>query len=242
MHGLASALRQRVLDRGAEIRYGARVVRVETSASGSGAVSGVLLENGEGLAADVVVAGVDRAVLARLVGENVPKSTYSPSVTTLCLAVEDPPEMPHETVLLAEHGPAIRIHVAAEQPTAWTVHAPGNHDAEAVLAAIAARGFDVHGAGRSTVRVLHTITAADREAATGVPGGAAYGPAANGLRSALLRSPVAQPTPGLFHVGASARPGSGLSFAALSGWQAAELVKARLKASGTARAGDADQN
>jgi phytoene dehydrogenase-like protein len=223
MHTLAEALRRRVLDRGAEIRHGARVAQVEISASG--AVSSVLLEGGERLAADVVIAAVDRAVLARLVGGPVPKGPYSPSVTTLCLVCEDPPDMPHETVLLDGRGPAVRIHVAAEQPTAWTVHAPGEREPETVLADLAARGFDV----RDKVRVQHTITAADREAATGVPGGAAYGPAANSLRAALLRSPIAQPTPGLFHVGASARPGAGLSFAALSGWQAAELIKGQSK-------------
>jgi len=238
LHGLASALRQRVIDRGAGIRYGARVVRIETSASSStpGTVSGVLLEDGERVAADVVVAGVDQAVLAEMTGggggSRGSKGTYSysPSVTTLCLVIEDPPEMPHETVLLDEHGPAIRIHVAEEQPTAWTVHVPAHlgTEAEAVLGAIAARGIGIgaHGAGSGRVRVLRTITAADREAATGVPGGAAYGPAADSLRGVLLRSAIAQPTPGLFHVGASARPGSGLSFAALSGWQAAELIKA----------------
>ena len=94
------------------------------------------------------------------------------------------------------------------------------------------------GAGR--VRVLHVITTADREVATGVPGGASYGPAANDLRSALLRSPVAQAMPGLFHVGASARPSSGLSFAALSGWQAAELVKAQLEPGGVAEVADVE--
>jgi phytoene dehydrogenase-like protein len=230
MHSLAEALHQRVLDRGAEVRYNTRVAQVETSASG--AASGVLLEDGERLAADLVVAAVDQAVLARTVGGKTPKGAYSSSVTTLCVEVEDPPELPHETVLLDERGPALRIHVAAEQASAWTVHASGDQDPEAVLATLAARGFEV----RDRVHVQHTITVADRQAATGVPGGAAYGPAANSLRAALLRSPVAQPIPGLFHVGASARPGSGLSFAALSGWQAAELVRARAQTARTDRA------
>lgn len=245
MHRLAEALGQRVLDRGAELHHGARVVRIEVSRSG--AVSGVHLDGGERLAADVVVAAVDRAVLARLLGKprqpgssislrlksqqmqqqqphsSYPQhSRYSAGVTTLCLVVDDAPTMPHETVLLDDRGPAVRIHVAAEQPSAWTVHAPGDHEPEAVLARLAAWGFDV----REKVRVQHTITVADRETATGVPGGAAYGPAVTGLRSALLRSPIAQPVRGLFHVGASARPGSGLPFVALSGWQAAELIKA----------------
>jgi phytoene dehydrogenase-like protein len=229
MHRLAEELGQRVLDRGAEIRYGARVERIERADAASGAVSGVLLEGGERVAADVVVAGVDAAVLARLLGKGIGKSSYSAAVTTMCLAVdtESTPTMPHETVLLAGNGPSVRVHVAAEQPSAWTVHVPiaGDRQPESdeVLELLAARGVDVRG----KARVVHTITAADREAATGVPGGAAYGPAVNSLRSALLRSPVRQSVPGLFHVGASARPGSGLSFAALSGWQAAELINPR---------------
>ncbi len=242
MHGLASALYQRVVDRGVEIRYGARVLKIETSGAGTGAVNGVLLESSERLAADVVVAGVDVAVLEKLVGGGVSRGTgtdsrsYSAGVTTLCLAVEDPPEMPHETVLLTEGGPAIRIHVAAEQPSAWTVHVPDGlgkgADADAVLSAIAARGICLAERDMGRVRILHVLTAADRAAETGVPGGAAHGPAANSLRSVLLRSPIVQPTRGLFHVGASARPGSGLSFAALSGWQAAELIKAELGKTG----------
>lgn len=230
MHKLAEELGQRVLDRGAEIRYGARVERIERSTSGS--VSGVVLESGERIAADVVVAGVDRAVLARLLTrrESESKGAYSAAVTTMCLLVEhiDAPPMPHESVLLNENGPAVRVHVAAEQPTAWAVHVPATNgdqqpDVGEVLDLLASRGIDVRG----KARLVHTITASDREAATGVPGGAAYGPAADSLRSALLRSPVKQPVPGLFHVGASARPGSGLSFAALSGWQAAELIQPR---------------
>lgn len=228
MHTLAEELGRRVLDRGAEIRYGARVSRIERSASG--AVSGVVLEGGERLAADVVIAGVDQAVLTRLLGNLERKDAYSASVMTICLLVDsaDAPSMPHETVLLDELGPAIRVHVAPEQPTAWTVHVPVGVQQrvtpDAVLDTLATRGVDVRGKSR----VLHVITAADREAATGVPGGAAYGPAANSLRMTLLRSPVRQPVPGLFHVGASARPGSGLSFAALSGWHASELAKAQL--------------
>lgn len=227
LHKLAEELGQRVLDRGAEIRCGTRVERIERSAAGG--VSGVVLEGGERIAADVVVAGVDQAVLARLLGRRARKHAYSTAVTTMCLVVDqaDAPTMPHETVLLAQNGPAVRVHVAAEQPSAWTVHIPAAGDQQPefdeVLGLLAARGIDLRG----KARVVHTVGAADRAAATGVPGGAAYGPAVNSLRSALLRSPVRQPVSGLFHVGASARPGSGLSFTALSGWHAAELIRPR---------------
>ena len=239
LHTLAEALHQRVIDRGVEVRLGARVARIETggadarSGAGAGAVTGVTLADGERLAADVVVAAVDQVVLAGLLGVSASSGqssadSYSATVTTLCLEIDDPPAMPHETVLLNERDPALRIHVRQEQPTAWTVHADGVQEAGDMLAALARRGIDV----RDKVRVQHVITGADRAAATGVPGGAAYGPAANGLRSALLRSAVTQDAPGLYHVGASARPGAGLPFVALSAWQAAELIRGRAKSEG----------
>jgi phytoene dehydrogenase-like protein len=224
MHTLGTALFERAVSRGAEVRFDAPVARIQTASAGpaSARVTGVVLDDGTELAADLVIAAVDVAVLARLTGATEQRLAYSQSVTTLCLALDDAPaaEMPHETVLLDENGPAVRIHVARERPSAWTVHADGDHEPEALLDAIARRGFDV----RDRVRARHLITAADREAATGVPGGAVYGPAPRDLRTTLLRSPVAQPTRGLYHVGASARPGPGLSFAALSGWQATELI------------------
>lgn len=224
MHTLGAALFERAVARGVAFRFDEPVARISTSSSSapSGRATGVVLGDGTELAADVVIAAVDTAVLARLTGSAEQRLAYSQSVTTLCLALDDAPapEMPHETVLLDETGPAIRIHVARERPSAWTVHADGDQAPDALLDAIARRGFDV----RTRIRARHFVTTADREAATGAPGGAAYGPAPRDLRSALLRSPVAQPTRGLFHVGASARPGAGLSFAALSGWQASELI------------------
>ena len=224
MHTLGTTLFERAVARGVDFRFEAPVARIAVSSSNalSGKVTGVVLSDGTELPADVVIAAVDSAVLARLTGSAEQRLAYSQSVTTLCLALDDAPapEMPHETVLLDETGPAIRIHVAREQQRAWTVHADGDQDPEALLEAIARRGLDV----RARVQASHVITTTDREAATGVPGGAAYGPAPRDLRSTLLRSPVTQPTRGLFHAGASARPGAGLSFAALSGWQASELI------------------
>lgn len=217
---LAAALYERARARGARFRFDAEVVRIGT---GSGAADGVVLADGETLAADLVVADVDAAVLARLTGRPVPKPRYSPAPLTLCLGVDDPPAMAHETVLLAQAGPALRVHVPRERPGAWTVHADARQSPDEVLAELARRGFDV----RDRLSVRHVITPADRAGQTGAPGGAPYGPAPDSLRSALLRSPVAQRTAGLYHVGGSARPGAGLAFAALSGWHAAELIAPR---------------
>jgi phytoene dehydrogenase-like protein len=221
MYRLAEELHQRAADRGAEFRFRCPVQRIEKDSSG--AVAWAVLEDGSRLAADLVIAAVDRAELARLLGghrQSGASARPAPrGTTTLCLEVSapagepGPPDQPHETVFLRADGTSIRVHVPAEQPTAWTVHATGTADPAAILAGLAESGLDVRG----RARVLHEIPADP-------PGPAARIPADAGLRGVLLRSPVAQPTRGLFHIGASARPGTGLAFAALSGWHAAELI------------------
>ncbi len=60
LHRLAQAIADRATQRGAEIRTGTPVRRVDLSA---GRVSGVTLHSGERLSADVVVSNVDAAVL-----------------------------------------------------------------------------------------------------------------------------------------------------------------------------------
>jgi 1-hydroxycarotenoid 3,4-desaturase len=146
---------------------------------------------------------------------------------------------PHLTV-----DPTIRVCVSAEFPEAWTIHVPAPRHAPHASPAAGALDWTVpdvatayadtlvsilvrRGLASPTPAIERIITPADRELATGVPGGAAYGPSTNGLRATLLRSPVVQPTPGLFHIGASARPGPGLPFAALSAWHVSELLNPR---------------
>jgi phytoene dehydrogenase-like protein len=230
LYRLAEELHQRAADRGAEFRFQSPVQRIETEPSS--AVTGVVLADGERLSADVVIAAVDRGELARLLGRASSASASAGtqpgtrSRTTLCLEVSapadgstPPQDLPHETVFLRGDGTSIRVHVPVDQPTAWTVHATGVSgvkgvsrlgDSSAILAALAESGLDIRG----RARVLHEIPA---DAAARVPADA-------GLRAVLLRSPVSQPIRGLFHVGTSARPGTGLSFAALSAWHAAELI------------------
>ena len=134
--------------------------------------------------------------------------------------------------------PTIRVCVSQEHPECWSAHAyaprhgsgPGAVDwsspglavdyANTLVTQLVRRGALAAGAAE----IVRVISPLDRELATGVPGGSAYGPAAHDLHATLLRSPVAQPTPGLFHVGASARPGPGLPFAALSAWHLSELL------------------
>jgi phytoene desaturase len=72
IHRLGDALRDRLTERGVEVRVSARVTRIETAA---GAVSGVRLESGEHLSADVVIANADaRHVYNTLLETNAPRS------------------------------------------------------------------------------------------------------------------------------------------------------------------------
>jgi 1-hydroxycarotenoid 3,4-desaturase len=62
MHSLARAMRDAVEQLGGEFRFGQRVSQIETAL---GRASGVVLANGERLAADFIVSNVDREALAR---------------------------------------------------------------------------------------------------------------------------------------------------------------------------------
>lgn len=127
--------------------------------------------------------------------------------------------------------PTLRVHAAPEQPRELVVHV----DVPAGLSDDAAHGHvptlvDLVrrrlGLSPDTALTLQdTVTPADRERLTGVPGGSVNGPAITSVRSALLRSPTVQPVKDLLHVGASSRPGPGLAFAALSAWNAAEVLR-----------------
>lgn len=117
--------------------------------------------------------------------------------------------------------PTIRVHVAPEKPGEWVVHADAATDAGRVRNITAAR----MGVAEESLTITDVFTPADRERLTGTPGGSLHGPAVRSLSSAVLRSPTVQPTKGLLHVGPSSRPGPGIAFAALSAWNAAEVLK-----------------
>nr|WP_218885402.1 phytoene desaturase family protein [Kineococcus aurantiacus] len=89
-----------------------------------------------------------------------------------------------------------------------------------VLDTMARRGLDV----RHRLRWSEVRTPADLERLTGSDGGAIYGTASNGARSAFLRPANRSPVPGLFLVGGSAHPGGGLPLVGLSARIVADLV------------------
>lgn len=103
LHRLGEAVRDRAVERGAVLRLGARVVRIETTA---GRASGVRLEDGEHLPADLVVANADAAhvygslVDAPAAARRLARATPSLSGFVLLLAVEGTtPGLAHHNVL-----------------------------------------------------------------------------------------------------------------------------------------------
>ena len=103
LHRLGLALRDRALERGATIRLSSKVIRILTEA---GRASGVQLEDGERLPADVVVANADAAhvygslVSAPAAARRLARATPSLSGFVLLLAVAGrTPGLAHHNVL-----------------------------------------------------------------------------------------------------------------------------------------------
>jgi phytoene dehydrogenase-like protein len=102
----------------------------------------------------------------------------------------------------------------------WTAAGLADRYAHRLLDLLARRGLDV----RDRIEVMRVRTPADLALETGAPGGAIYGTASHGPRSAFLRPANATKIPGLYLVGGSAHPGGGLQLVALSGRIVAELI------------------
>jgi phytoene desaturase len=102
----------------------------------------------------------------------------------------------------------------------WTAAGLADRYAHRLLDLLARRGLDV----RDRIEVMRVRTPADLALETGAPGGAIYGTASHGPRSAFLRPANATKIPGLYLVGGSAHPGGGLPLVALSGRIVAELI------------------
>lgn len=102
----------------------------------------------------------------------------------------------------------------------WTEPGLADAYAQQVLKLLGRRGFDVRG----RIEVMRIRTPADLERDTGSPGGAIYGAASHGPRSAFLRPANATKIPGLYLVGGSAHPGGGLPLVTLSARIVAELI------------------
>ena len=102
----------------------------------------------------------------------------------------------------------------------WDTPGLAEDYAQQILARLAERGIDL----RPHLRWLHIQTPADLERATASPGGAIYGTASHGPRSAFTRPANRTKVGGLYLVGGSAHPGGGLPLVGMSGAIVADLV------------------
>jgi phytoene dehydrogenase-like protein len=232
---LITAMYERCVARGVTFRFD-----TEATAVAAGAVT---LADGERLTADVIVAAVDTHVLAGLTGgKRQTQAAYSPSAFSVRLTLDEPAaaaaiELAHETVLFGESGErTIRVHAAPEKPREWVATVDATAGDVAGVGGTAPRANEMAsrlatelahrlGVPEGSLTVADVLTPTDLERLTGTPGGSVHGPAVDSLGSAILRSPTVQPIKGLLHIGASARPGPGVAFAALGAWNAAEVLK-----------------
>lgn len=145
----------------------------------------------------------------------------------------DDPQPPHDPAIYLCNPAATDPTCAPEGDESWFVlvnaprqgpvdwNAVGERYTERILDRLDALGLDARGRAKAILR----RTPADLERLTGAPGGAIYGTASMGPRSAFLRprnaSPAAQR---LYLATGSAHPGGGVPLVLLSGKIAADLV------------------
>ena len=147
--------------------------------------------------------------------------------------VFDDPQPPHDPAIYVCNPAATDPSCAPEGDESWfvLVNAPRNGpvdwDAagpryqERILDRLDALGLDARGRAKGIIR----RTPADLERLTGAPGGAIYGTASMGPRSAFLRPRNESPAVRrLYLATGSAHPGGGVPLVLLSGKIAAELV------------------
>jgi UDP-galactopyranose mutase len=190
---LVTALAGRLAERDVEVRLG---TRVDSVVSGGGSVTGVQLESGEVVGADIVVSG----------GADPGKLPLAQPARTVLLGLRSAVgDLPFETVL---HGSPTLVLEAPAGSAAWTLRVLGE-TSEDPVELLAQRGIDVR---------QDLVTRVDVEVAP-------YGPAWDGVRTARSLAPNRDSSlRGLFHVGAHARPGPGLPYVLLGAATVAGLI------------------
>lgn len=125
-----------------------------------------------------------------------------PAEPTIYACVPDDPQMRpagHEAW-------AIHVNVPAHAPAGLDWNTAGEGYADHVLQVLADRGVDL----RQRILRRETRTPADLTRTLASPDGSIYGMSGNGRLSTALRPGNRSPVPGLFLVGGSTHPGSGL--------------------------------
>lgn len=235
--GLAEALATAARAHGAVIRCGADVARITVQ---GGRARGVVLRDGETLAADAVLLNAD-AMGAALFGPEAARAVprAAPSFSAITWRLRADSTLPTQTALLPDEPTAefTELHYRGRLPTAPsiqiardgdTLHAMVNAPARAVAAdAVAACGRHVQArlAALGIAAEPDTpTTPADFAAACPGTQGALYGAALHGWQAAFQRPAARSALPGLFICGGGAHPGAGIAMAAQSGRLAAHAI------------------
>lgn len=128
---------------------------------------------------------------------------------------ETPPAGPERLFLLVNAPPdGDRRRPTGKEIESWT---------KATFSRLARMGLSIE-----PVDSPRITTAADFESLFPATGGALYGPASHGWRSAFAREGARSRIPGLYLAGGAVHPGAGVPMAMLSGRRAAEAVSADL--------------
>lgn len=248
IHRLVSAIEERLLTLGGELRYEQRVDglllngrRVTGASTASGPV-----------AADAVVWAGDALVLDRLLGRSTqpePERSLSGLALMLGLRGRTPQLAHHEITFPADYDaefddifvtrrlvrdPTVYVSAscatdASQAPAGaenWfvLVNAPAGARGDREIEAYEQRLIERLGV-RSRIVCRGRRTPADLERLTGAAHGAIYGTAPHGRLGTLRRpGPVVRGTGGLYRAGGTAHPGGGLPLVALGGRVVADLV------------------
>jgi len=250
MNRLPEALEAIARHHGARFRYQAAVRRILVS---GGRAGGVVMEDGETVAASAVLVNADAAALAEghfgaeAAGavDRLPAERRSFSAITWGTRAATQGIATAQTVLHAEDavGEYAELGYRARLParpttTIWSedggllamVSAPARADlrplAPEAVAACAERVFGaLRGVGIAIDRRDAVVTTpADFDRMFPGAGGALYGPAAQGWQAAFVRPGARTKLPGLFLAGGSVHPGAGVAMAAISGRLAAARI------------------
>ncbi|MGH3497520.1 MAG: phytoene desaturase family protein [Nocardioidaceae bacterium] len=211
MLALAAALTARMDDRGIAVRTSSAVDDVTVNA---GAVTGVLLADGEALAGDVVV-----WTAPRLPPVLTTESRMTPAIPAAMtyVGLRGPvPDLPAET--LVHNEPLVRVRTGGIAPPgchAWSLE--HRSTSEDVLVALARQGVDVRRHVVSRIDVSPTETVQES-------GGSPAGMRWQGWRSGLQRPRAATDVRGLFRAGNDVHPGPGLAAKGLGAAAVAALV------------------
>lgn len=246
---LVEALRRRAVERRATIVTGRAVDQVIVD---SGRVTGVRLDDGRTIGADVVVSTINTQALYRdLVPGRSTRMLAGPpqpgrSILTIMLAMDRPPPpgTPRRTVLAPEAATPTAVVATGPTRDAVTGRTPGvvhvdcaphgsaasesDWTAPGVAEAHAAAALEAFAARgldlRTDTRIVALRTPHDLERDLGAPGGRIHGTSWLGTGAIRNRPGNSSPVRGLFLAGAATHPGASLPLAVASARIVADLV------------------